>query len=389
MLSIQTILAIALFRITHQVGLQEVIWPLPTNEKELHVANLWRPFFTVDESCPRFVYIDFSKQGGLGDQLERFFTAFSLVFLYRDQRITMLTDYGTIGRDSVLFPESNYDDVVHNILGFPRIALNLSFVRKKIRPREIALESLGYYGDFLIGKQNLSTSMQCNHMVVVDVYDSCRAWCPFVFAEEVESALRPILRETRNYSNSCHEFDAPLKRELVNIVWHVRTGDICLHCEDIGGLYYQGIYNFISMVLPHGTPHQNIIVHQPDSKHHLAPELFERIPNSTHFTSNNVSHAACNFLNADILVLTGSSFPSMVSWFSPHYKPLILQEKRDLKDFNRHSRYPYIISPGEAIRLDNGIVVNRTRSIGEIAHEARNMLTNNLVFARVGFFVDF
>jgi len=363
----------------------EVFWPLPEGPLEQFVAELWRPLFTVDEACPRFLYIEIKKEGGLGDQLERFFTALSLVFQNKDHNITMLTEYGSIGRESVHLAsdDGSYKDIVHNVLGIPHIALNLSTVRSVFRPREIAMERFGVYGDFLTGMRNYSEIAQCNDLVIVDVYDSCQAWCPFVFSEEMELLLQPLLRETRKHSNKCHDIEAPLRKEVVNIVWHIRTGDICLHCEDRFGKYYQNIYSFILLALPAGTPHQNIIVHQADSKHYLAPQLFDGLANLTHFTSDNVTHAACNFLSADVLMLTGSSFPSMVSWFSPHFQPLVLQEKRSQADFNHHSRYPYAISPGEAFRLDDGVLVNKTKSTEEMIVEFRDALRRNGVLTRI------
>lgn len=86
----------------------------------------------------------------------------------------------------------------------------------------------------------------------------------------------------------------------------MRTGDICLHCID--NQFFENVYSFIRKGINDSVASsliQNIVVHQPDYRIH---ETFKNIPNVVLFNHTDASEAVGLFMNADILVATGSSF---------------------------------------------------------------------------------
>ena len=335
--------------------------------------NNWDSVLVVNKTCPRFLYID-TRHEGLGDQLECLFVGLSLAYKNRNASITMVVE-DTFGHTSNHLKEG-YRDIFHNVLGIPRKLLNITTVRQLYHPKEIGIGYHDEYGEYLNGKRNLDVSLACDTLISVDVYDSCHGWCPFHWSEEMQRILKPLLRTTLFHTPTCfNSIQPPLLPHVINVVWHVRSGDICLHCADSDDQYYRKVQSFLSLVLA-GLPHQSIVVHLPTFSHRI-PSLFKSVSNVTLFASENVTHAVCNFLNADILIATGSSFPALVSWFTPHYRPLIFEEQRNAANkFN--SKYQYAIAPEDALRLSDGTLVSNVTVAETLA-----ILQHNGVIQRV------
>ena len=149
----------------------------------------------------------------------------------------------------------------------------------------------------------------------------------------------------------------------LNVVWHIRTGDVCLHCTNASK--YERLYNFIAETVGLNLKHRinNIVVHKQDSR---VPLLFQNISNVTLHTDTNVGLAIRMFRQADILVTTGSSFSNTVALFTNLHKPLVFQtldkDSELPEDGGRGSkagfnsigyiREKYFIVEGRAVRLD-------------------------------------
>ena len=140
----------------------------------------------------------------------------------------------------------------------------------------------------------------------------------------MQQLLKPILREA---FDSCpvklprSPVKFPLDPNALNIVWHVRSGDVCPHCDNPS--YYHTIFSFIVNSLYRGNltgergglteergnvtapqsnlSHQNIIVHQRHFSPHL-PHLFSTIPQLVLFNSDDMTRVVETMLHADILV---------------------------------------------------------------------------------------
>ena len=183
-------------------------------------------------------------------------------------------------------------------------------------------------------------------------------WCSYYYANEMQEILKPILREAFDtcpvkspvksarspvksprspVKSPRSPVKSPLDPTALNIVWHVRSGDVCPHCDD--PIYYHTIYQFIarSLSLDNLTgergiltverknltgergnrtsslsnsqsnfdwllPHQNIIVHQRYFSPHI-PRLFSSLPHIILFASEDMNKVVETMLYADILVL--------------------------------------------------------------------------------------
>jgi len=132
--------------------------------------------------------------------------------------------------------------------------------------------------------------------------------------------------------------------------------DICLRCLDLS--FINNVKGFLRNVTVN-VPSQNIIVHQKDIRVHA---IFNASRDTIFYTNGNPENAVKLFLNADILVITGSSFPAMVAWLTPLHQPLVLlSEKKEHFFWGDENVIGtlYDLSEGRAIRLaKNGQVLN-------------------------------
>lgn len=358
----------------------------------------WIPNLVLNSNCHRFLYIDTSIQG-MGDMIERLIIGLGLAYKYRDLGITVVLD-DNWGGDSI-HDHSGYKDILQGILFLPRF-MNLSYVRSlNPKPKEKYLFNYGSYilEDYNSNNNNniplLLNELKCDIMLKIDNYDSCNdRWCSYFYSEDVEKILLPILRYQFNNnvinpydilnnnnlrSHRCSFNKTPLRLNVVNIVWHMRSGDICLQCDN--PIYYINIYKkivealYISNKISSSNsiiPHHNIVVHEKSFQGKVNM-LFKNIPNVTSYNVDRFKDIICVFINTDILISTGSSASLVLSYFTPHLKPLLIQDERHQEQI---VKYKYTVSPSEAIRISNGIITNSTNDI-------RNSLILNNVISRV------
>lgn len=335
----------------------------------------WKSLLSVNTSCPRFILGETANEG-MADQLERLFLAISLVIKYKENGLTLVVP-DHFGRKSKHF-STGYHDIFHSVLGLPISILNYSYVREHYNPIESPIGYHKEYLDYMDSTRDYIVETPCNQLKIIDAYDSCNGWCPFAASEEMQAFVKPLLRVTLQKSSSCfHAPEFPLVKNELNLLWHVRSGDVCPHCDSIE--YYNEIYSFILGMLSisgqSGITIRNIVAHTVDFTPRV-DYLFQWIPNVIHFTTSNMTGVVCTFLNTDVLIATGSSFPSLVLWFSNQMQPVLMEDIRH-SAVTEKAKYIYATRAMDSIRMENGKVKNNTT---EDLHSA---LKNNGVFQRI------
>ena len=322
----------------------------------------WSSVTRVNNTCPRFVYTDMTHDG-LADHFERLFMILALAFEHKDLGVTVVLQHDAFSQKSIHSPHG-YADVVEKIFGVPTF-LNISYVTSVYQPRMMAIGTNNEVGLYLKRQRDFGKEYPCNSLVKMDVYDMCHGfWCPFFWSGEAKRILQPLLRQSFAANSGCEPYKhaPPLAADnkepassLINVVWHLRTGDACLHCTASDILYYSSIHTFIAAALG-SKPYRNIIVHQPHPSVHI-PTLFASVPNITLFTSDDISHTTCLFFGANILVATGSSFPSLVPWFAPHFFPIMIEEERKWAE-SQKGKYLYVSTVEEGgFHLKEGLLI--------------------------------
>ena len=331
--------------------------PISFTLSDCRYPKLWIKTFLVEaQQCPRFIYVKTGYEHGLGDQLERLFLALSLIYAYPNMNISLVVD-DSFGSLSLFHYLPGYSTIFYDILNIPRQILFISHVRRHYSPVHVLMIGEHDFGSYLMKKKKFLSSFPCSTMFEVDIYDSCQGnWCPLFYVEEMQIILKPILRESFAACNNClytSKF-TPLSSSLLNFVWHVRSGDVCFHCDS--PKYYHDIYEFIilsfklhSVSIP---PHQNIIVHQKPFTRHV-PFLFHTIPHIVLYNSEKMEDVVCTFMNADIVISTGSSLPSLLAWFTSPARLVLIEDIRNIGDTK--ALFKYIGTANDTIRINGGL----------------------------------
>lgn len=343
----------------------------------------WKAVTSVNPHCPRFVYSDTGHEG-LADQLERLFLALSLSVNYLDMKITVVVpdNFAAASSHTTL----GYRNIMHGLLGLPHF-LTMSSVNHTYRPIIQKIDQKGDLKEYFRRTKPLYTTSEfpCNTVLAINVYYSCKYWCPFFLSEDMH-LVKPLLRHIHPRHSLCSNLPYfhknvqslegpvmtfPVLPDQVNIVWHVRTGDMCLHCSDSS--YFDQIYRFIApaIVGPNASnpvKFKIIVVYMEGgggkqngtrSKGAEIDKLFKNIPNILKFPSPDLPSVVCTFLQADVVISLGSTFPSMVLWFSPQLKPVLLEDVRHWA-IEVNASYLHTTMPRDAFHMQSGVFLHNT-----------------------------
>lgn len=328
------------------------------NSRPIHV---WKYIYSVS-SCPKFVVIDVKNQG-LGDMLARIFSGMATSYLSNTTMVFLQNSW----TDSV-HHKGGYQIIFEQELGIPmKQILLFDEVRTKYNPT-ILQPNLN--PDESLYNPDFSESMPCNSLYHMSDLIYCtagsnrNAWCYSYIASTIQNIIRPFFDELiflRKHNTTLNTIQQPLKSNTLNVVWHIRTGDLCLRC--MNKTFYENINTFILKSMKNTlVPINNIVVHQPD---HRIQKLFEGLSNVIFHDQSDLTDIVRMFLNSDILITTGSSFANHIALFAPLFKPVIMQatDKDAVQQYHddfghRHVdvrviRDKYEIVEGRAIRIDD------------------------------------
>lgn len=179
-----------------------------------------------------------------------------------------------------------------------------------------------------------------------------------------------MLRFDRKSSRNAH---------IVNIVWHVRKGDITLHADD--EFYFTSILDRLLEAMESRRDKLGKTVILRFISEQNLPNIHKAIPMAEFSHANSLEEDVCLMLTSDILLTDGSSMV-YVAAFGSSDRPLVIEERR--KENNQHLeggklmhtpmkgiKQQHIFSENIAILLDNGAPRG---SISEINYRIRSYL---------------
>lgn len=139
-----------------------------------------------------------------------------------------------------------------------------------------------------------------------------------------------------------------VNESYVKIVWHVRTGDICLHCGDES--YFDRVHKMLEESL---AGHKYKIFFEAQDQVDFLKVDF---PTAQYNIESSLTETICNFITADILITSGSSLAPLVAAIGGMpWKPIIFEEKqKELPPFPPRLKHHYF-SNIEAILMDDGV----------------------------------
>jgi hypothetical protein len=213
--------------------------------------------------------------------------------------------------------------------------------------------------DLALALQNGSHAPLCDVEVVTSIVSCFRGdfshdWCDFYPTYDALDNVIWGMREA-DARNACHErglgFSQGRSAHL-NVVWHVRTGDVCTHCSSVS--YYTQLHARLAKAA--GKPLRLFFESQHDVAFLRAEPTFA---NAEFSHKHSMLESTCLFLTADVLVTSGSSLPIFISAFAPPWHPIVIEESR--KEVNFHwvgdeRQFTHFYKDSEAVRMWNGVI---------------------------------
>ena len=293
---------------------------------------MWKSIAHVNAKCPRFLIVYPRHVLGLGDILSRLLGGVAAAYITE----TTLVLEEVVWNKGNHHEKEGYDiSIFQDILGIP---IGRFLLKDAVMKKYNLTEGAKIPADrILLGADALKASMPCNSIFRLTSGSGCKIpnrWCQLAIGSTQQGMLRPFLDESVRSQTITHAtLQPPLLKNKLNVVWHIRAepGGICLHCSAVGTKvaedqqFFQRIHAFIAdaVKLHAGLEYQNIFVHLEDPR---VSTVLQDIPYALHYTNaSDVAAVVKLFLQADVLITTGSSFPNLVSYFTPLFKPVVIQ----------------------------------------------------------------
>lgn len=309
----------------------------------------------VDRSCPKYVFLDIGHSG-MGDQLLHLFGGIALACAMK-ATLVVPDNFGVITTHNV---PGGYAKAFRQ-LGIPLDFLKLSQVLSNGGMSRRTEE----FSKLIHNQMNVPKSSDSCNSFTATKYECYKGWCAVMMNSIIYSLAKPVLDEmiAAQKHHRWHS-DSPLKHNLVNIVWHIRILEPFRENDFpwYNTSYYKTIYDFIGKSLG-DLPHQHIFIGENLEKW---SHLFKEVPSDKYslHSAKSLRRDIDMIRHADLVVTTGSSFPSSILWFCEYDRPIILESlAKELFDWaegrgSTRVRDRYAMPEGRSIRLDvNGFPV--------------------------------
>lgn len=314
------------------------------------ISRQWNPHAVSNTSCARFVLAELGAQG-LGDQLEHY-----VYYLYiaKILEATLVVDGFVTGftlNNKVHSGAAEYAWIAEHLLNIPT-KLNASYIRSIYHPIEKKInydEVVGAKRTEIEGRKAAAEYLPCNTMVTSSIY-GCGGWCHLTrdFVGFVEIGW--MLRQNQGYERCRrHYADNTTRAEnQLHVVWHVRAGDICLHCDDID--YYRRIHSLLNQTLE-GYDYRLTFEAQE-----RVTVLEQEFPHAEFRIASKLVQTVCNFITADVLITAGSSFAPMAAMFGgAPWKPIVFESRMKEVPALKEKRVTFhYYKNNDAVLLDDG-----------------------------------
>lgn len=336
---------------------------------------------SVDPNCPRFVKAELGLQG-FGDQINHYYyylhmaqllsatlivEGFESGFHVGQRYYHMISQFLGLKKDLNISSVNQIYNSTGNLkviyLSFPELRSIIQRGELSKFPCNVVLRS--NIGDCKTqmrrGKENVQASvLWCLTSQVMNNQSCLENNSECTFYDFIEPLL-PVLRKYANPRLKCRQMgigfdnksDAKNVEDRINVAWHVRQGDICLHCKDQG--YYTRMYKLVQQTAKYLTsktnPNINIVVDIEFAKLKSAIH----IPGAKIMGQKPMLETLCRFYTSDIFVTSGSSLSDAVLFAEPFY-PVVIEERRKAADLYPHElhRY-YMFDPKTNVLVNNAV----------------------------------
>jgi hypothetical protein len=324
---------------------------LPTDLYEAQRRTL--PVRPWNASCPQYFTCN-TMSNGLGDHLER------LIYCMHAAKLLGFNASDMVVRSFDRAPakhsgSAEYEEVAAFLGVQTELARNRTLKSLRRQHGSLAVYQLTLYQVYATHARLLTGwQLPCASVYSSEI-NSCLGWCT---RKTDYSALRDtewLLRGGRP-RDKCRArgLGFPADAPGVQLVWHVRNGDICLKCR---ASYYVNLLKALQETL--GDRQLAVTFEsQQEISFPTPPQLADvlEFSGAAFHVNQSLLSSVCTFLTADVLLTTGSSLPVFLATFADPWAPILFEER--MKGGRR--RVTHYRGREEAVLLDEGRVVSHS-----------------------------
>ena len=325
---------------------------LTEQEKESLLRHL--PPLLQNASCPRFFSCSGLGQKGFGDHLERY------VYCAHASRLL-----GLRASDMVI-PSFSSGPTKHagaaeygDVAAFLGVRLSNATAASVIAEHPGMTQHILAYHQVIRWHAELlagNASLPCNAMFTSDI-SSCKGWCTrkvdnYDALEDVQLILRGGRLRSKCRARGLgfqHDPQGP-----VQLVFHVRTGDICLFCRTS---YFVSVFAQIKAALGDRPVHVTFESQTPLRFRDSAIQEEPLFAGATFAVNASLLATVCDFVTADIVATTGSSFAVFALAWSDPWTPVLFEEHWKAPVWPGHAHYH---TANSAVLLLDGAVTSHS-----------------------------
>ena len=293
------------------------------------------------KSCPRYMVCSLLS-GGLGDLLEHYTFC---IYVSQLVQATLVVSPGAFTAAPTKHLGHESYPAAAELLG-----INVTYVHPPLSGEPLRLQ---LHDALAYSRGETNVSLPCNVLMRAGMADCPIRWCSNDANYRGLQAVRWKLR-TSHPRQTCFSralgFPTRVAGEPLRVLWHVRTGDVHTNTAHFSKLLAT------LRALADGRQ-LRIVVESQD----VLPEgLDDTFRDSELVVGSPLLQSMCRFLTADVLVMTGSSFPALVAAFAPPWTPIVLEERR--KNRGRDSIHAHhYFTADEALLVEDGATRGASR----------------------------
>ena len=310
----------------------------------------------IDPTCTRVLEFERAPKGGVGHQLSELVFALQLAS-FQNAALKMKPFDDVISTDS-----GDSYRFLNSLLGLDFLWRNSQFDTSQLRrvpfsfsgsdPGQCDLIFHGRYGDCKGGGK-----MGCFNSPVQRL---------------AFSRFAPCLQDISKSGTWAKRRPKELSSEEFNVVWHVRLGDIGnpdVELHKPGDGYYENISTLLAPTFKAAKQVKHYVLSTwsmlEDSASERYETMFTYLLDSPIFLNVDVEDAFLYFLHADVLVGSGSSFPTVAPLFSSSVVPVNIAPKHGWNHFAEYIPYGIDLELDSSFVTPTPAIIHRLQSAGK------------------------
>ena len=305
-------------------------------KKHTHESmTAWSPYKVSDE-CPIYVYCQ-SIDKGFGDKMVWYIYCMNVAKIFEGALLVDPDMWQAVSEDWEGQPHKDseqYYNIAKDIFGIKFQPGTKRFIEELVLERKFSKQIWKFREifDYFEGIRRNGTAfhpIRCNTIIESYVGSCAGSDCTMAVSKyQFIDSVKWVLRSSSNVRRNCELKNLGFKYDdkMINVMWHIRTGDLCLHCKDPN--YVADVYDYLVELV--GLKKKDVKEFMNtfiESSYALSELSDNTVGMHLKFTQNKLEESICKFVTSDVYIGSGSSLSSILA-FAEENSPIIMEDRR-------------------------------------------------------------